>query len=78
MNALRVTTNPVDGAPTFGYRDLVRTPGGRIGAVVGFYRRDAETVLVRFSMNERTEFLTSDVVPCRRAEVQAPGWIGWN
>ncbi|HWX08731.1 MAG TPA: hypothetical protein VNY33_02040 [Gaiellaceae bacterium] len=42
---------------------------GRIGEVIGFYRREAESVLLRFKHDECGQFLVSDVVPT---------WIGWD
>jgi hypothetical protein len=68
MTALIHFSDKAGDPPKLGYHDLVRTPGGRVGAVVGFYRRDAESVLVRFAVGECTEFLSSDVEPCRRAD----------
>jgi hypothetical protein len=78
MTALIHFNDKSGDAPRLGYHDLVRTPGGRVGAVVGFYRRDAESVLVRFAVGECTEFLSSDVEPCRRAAAAVHCWIGWN
>jgi hypothetical protein len=42
-------------------RDSVRVPDGRIGEVIGFYRREYESVVVLFSSGRSSEFLTSDV-----------------
>ena len=41
--------------------DRVCVPDGRIGVVVGFYRREDPSVLVRFSSGESAEFLTAGV-----------------
>ncbi|HEX7581685.1 MAG TPA: hypothetical protein VF321_01240 [Gaiellaceae bacterium] len=41
--------------------DHVRVPDGREGDVIGFYRRDDESVLVLFSSGESGEFLAPDV-----------------
>jgi len=78
MTALRAASERSNTRPKIRYHDLVRTPSGRIGAVVGFYRRDAESVLVRFSPDDCREFLRSDVEPCRRVATDARGWIGWD
>ena len=39
----------------------MRVPDGRIGAVVGFYRRTEEVVLVSFSAGASVEFLVTQV-----------------
>jgi hypothetical protein len=39
----------------------VRAPNGREGEVIGFYRRAAESVLVRFAAGEAQEFLVPEV-----------------
>jgi hypothetical protein len=44
--------------------DRVRVPDGRIGEVIGFYRRQHESVVVLFSSGCSDEFLTSDVKHC--------------
>ena len=44
--------------------DLVRVPDGRIGEVIGFYRRQDESVFVLFSCGSSDEFLTSSVTHC--------------
>jgi hypothetical protein len=44
--------------------DRVRVPDGRIGEVIGFYRRQHETVVVLFSSGKSDEFLTTDVRHC--------------
>ena len=44
--------------------DHVRVPDGRIGEVIGFYRRQDESVLVLFSCGSSDEFLTSSVTHC--------------
>ena len=41
--------------------DRVCVPDGRIGVVVGFYRREDPSVLVRFSSGECAEFLAAGV-----------------
>lgn len=66
MTAMIDLTDHSDDEPKLGYHDLVRTPSGRVGAVVGFYRRDTESVLVRFDVDDCSEFLSSDVEPCPR------------
>jgi hypothetical protein len=42
-------------------RDTVRVPDGRVGEVVGFYRREHESVVVKFASGLTGEFLTTDV-----------------
>jgi hypothetical protein len=44
--------------------DRVRVPDGRVGEVIGFYRRQHESVVVLFGSGRTAEFLTSDVEPC--------------
>jgi hypothetical protein len=78
MTALIDFKDQSDDSPKFGYHDLVRTPGGRVGAVVGFYRREAESVVVRFAVDDCSEFLSSDVEPCRRAAADTRSWVGWD
>jgi hypothetical protein len=41
--------------------EWVSVPGGRVGEVVGFYRRAQEAVVVLFSSGKTEEFLTADV-----------------
>ena len=41
--------------------DRVRVPDGRLGEVIGFYRREQESVLVQFASGGSSEFLASDV-----------------
>jgi hypothetical protein len=49
---------------TFDAHDRVCVPDGRIGEVIGFYRRQAESVVVLFSSGGSDEFLTSEVRHC--------------
>jgi hypothetical protein len=42
-------------------RDNVRVPDGRVGEVIGFYRREFESVVVLFASGRSSEFLTSEV-----------------
>ena len=44
--------------------DRVRVPDGRVGEVIGFYRRQHESVVVLFSSGSSAEFLTSEVRHC--------------
>jgi hypothetical protein len=50
-------SNDVSGA-TFRVEchDRVSVPDGRVGEVIGFYRRSYETVLVRFADGDSDEF----------------------
>ena len=41
--------------------DRVRVEGGREGTVIGFYRREAEGVLVSFAAGESGEFLVGEL-----------------
>jgi hypothetical protein len=41
--------------------DRVRVEGGREGTVIGFYRREAEGVLVAFAAGESGEFLVPEL-----------------
>jgi hypothetical protein len=62
MTALITWRDTPQEKPTIARYDLVRVPEGRIGSVLGFYRREhAESVLVWFSANECAEFLTTEV-----------------
>jgi hypothetical protein len=49
---------------TIDAHDRVRVPDGRVGEVIGFYRRQDESVVVLFSTGRSDEFLTTDVRPC--------------
>jgi hypothetical protein len=49
---------------TIDAHDRVRVPDGRIGEVIGFYRRQHESVVVLFATGTSDEFLTSDVKLC--------------
>jgi hypothetical protein len=49
---------------TIDAHDRVRVPDGRVGEVIGFYRRQDESVVVLFSSGRTDEFLTSDVKHC--------------
>ena len=42
-------------------RDNVRVPDGRTGEVIGFYRRELESVVVLFASGRSSEFLMSEV-----------------
>lgn len=44
--------------------DQVRVPDGRVGEVIGFYRREHESVVVQFAGGRSGEFLTSEVKHC--------------
>jgi hypothetical protein len=55
---LLVVPEPIDA------HDRVRVPDGRVGEVIGFYRRQHESVVVLFSSGRSDEFLTRDVRPC--------------
>jgi hypothetical protein len=49
---------------TIDTHDRVRVPDGRIGEVIGFYRREQESVVVLFPSGRSHEFPTADVVHC--------------
>ena len=49
---------------TIDAHDRVRVPDGRVGEVIGFYRRQHESVVVLFATGTSDEFLTSDVKLC--------------
>jgi hypothetical protein len=53
-----VNPEPIDA------HDRVRVPDGRVGEVIGFYRRQHESVVVLFSSGRSAEFLTRDVKHC--------------
>lgn len=46
-------------------RDRVRVPDGRIGEVIGFYRRTDELALVRFPCGRSDRFLATEVEPLK-------------
>jgi hypothetical protein len=43
--------------------DRVRAPDGRIGSVIGFYRRAEVTVVVLFDSGDSAQFLHAQLVP---------------
>jgi hypothetical protein len=45
--------------------DSVRVPDGRVGEVIGFYRREHESVVVLFPGGWSGEFPSSSVTRCR-------------
>jgi hypothetical protein len=47
--------------PNMECHDRVSVPDGRVGEVIGFYRRTYETVLVRFAEGESGELPTERV-----------------
>ncbi len=52
--------------PAVAYHDRVRVPGGRVGEVIGVYRREEELVLVVFASGECGELRMADVQPLSR------------
>jgi hypothetical protein len=60
-----LTRNPVR-SPVPRLFESVRVPDGRIGTVIGFYMRESESVLVRFSPGDIGEFAVTHVDPPRR------------
>lgn len=61
---MRLATHADPAPERFDAHDRVRVPDGRIGEVIGFYRRQHESVVVLFSSGRSDEFLTSDVRHC--------------
>jgi hypothetical protein len=61
---MRLATHTRLAPETIDAHDRVRVPDGRIGEVIGFYRRQDETVVELFSCGRSDEFLTSDVRHC--------------
>jgi hypothetical protein len=59
--ATPLATSPLHETPRVACHCRVRVPDGRIGTVIGFYRRDEESVLVSFSSGGSGEFLLTDV-----------------
>lgn len=43
--------------------DRVRAPDGRVGKVIGFYRRDEVTVVVLFDSGDTAQFLHAQLSP---------------
>ena len=54
---------PLDDDSTIARGDHVRVPDGREGEVIGFYRREFASVVVRFSPRDSAEFFVSDLQP---------------
>ena len=52
---------PLNDVTRIAYHDRVCVPDGRIGEVIGFYRRKDESVVVRFPSGESDQFLTPSV-----------------
>jgi hypothetical protein len=52
---------PLDDTPPFAHHDLVRVPDGRIGKVIGFYKRRETSVLVSFAVGLSSEFFMTDL-----------------
>ena len=61
---MRLATHPLLAPELIDAHDRVRVPDGRVGEVIGFYRRQVETVVVLFSSGRSAEFPTSDVKHC--------------
>jgi hypothetical protein len=51
----------LENPPPVARHDRVRVPDGRVGRVIGFYRRAVESVLVSFGPGDAEEFLLPDV-----------------
>ena len=51
---------PLERSPV-AFGDRVRVPDGRTGEVIGFYRRESDSVLVRFGPGDSAEFRTPEV-----------------
>jgi hypothetical protein len=47
--------------PLLARRGYVRVPDGRIGTVIGFYKRVEESVVVKFASGDSAEFPTGEV-----------------
>jgi hypothetical protein len=63
MSAL-LAASPRFEEPQIVNHDRVRVPDGRIGEVVGFYRREDEWAVVSFSSGMSAEFLVTQVEAC--------------
>jgi hypothetical protein len=61
---MRLAAHPRLAPETIDAHDRVRVPDGRVGEVIGFYRRQDESVVVLFPTGRSDEFLTTDVRPC--------------
>jgi hypothetical protein len=61
---MRFAGQSQDAPDTIDAHDRVRVPDGRIGEVIGFYRRQDESVVVLFSSGRSDEFLMSEVRHC--------------
>ena len=55
------TIHPLEGLQKTVRRRYARVPDGRIGKVIGYYRREHESVLVRFASGASAEFPRADV-----------------
>jgi hypothetical protein len=61
---MRLALHPFLAPEPLAAQDRVRVPDGRVGDVIGFYRRAEETVVVLFASGSSAEFPTSDVMHC--------------
>ena len=50
-------------AEAFDLNDRVRAPDGRVGKVIGFYRREEVTVVVLFDSGGTAQFLHAQLSP---------------
>jgi hypothetical protein len=48
---------------TIAPRDRVRVPDGRVGEVIGFYRGEDETVLIRLGAGDSGRYVPADLRP---------------
>lgn len=55
-----LAASPLELSPV-AFGDHVRVPDGRTGEVIGFYRRESDSVLVRFGPGDSAEFFTPEV-----------------
>ena len=61
---MRLAAHAYIAPETFDPHDRVRVPDGRVGEVIGFYRRQDESIVVLFSSGRSDEFLATDVRHC--------------
>lgn len=54
---------PLEAAEAIDLHDRVRVPDGRVGKVIGFYRRAQVTVCVLFETGDTAQFVQAQLSP---------------
>ena len=61
---MKFASHPLLTPTAIDLQDRVRVPDGRTGEVIGFYRREAEAVIVLFPRGDSEEFPFTDLEHC--------------